>query len=308
MAKSNFEVVFSPLGEVDASAGIIRNVSIATIGEAKGHDQFVDKKTLNQFLECANGYRSGVKVLMNHEGDVKDIVGNLRSFKIKGDKLVADLHLLKTSSHRGYVLELAEEMPDTFGLSTTFENTPEEIDGVLFARCAALYSVDLVTEPAANASGLFQKVDNSNKEKETHKMTPEEFSTAFKAMFAECMAPVEEKLSAFSKFQADCVEKLSKFEAPVPKEEEKPETVEMDAKIKRAIDDATEAALTKFTAALGTRAPAATVPKEESVKTFSMHVAEATQNFKGNRKEAIRFCVAKFPKEHREAIEKNEQY
>jgi hypothetical protein len=56
---------------------------------------------------------------------------------------------------------MAEKMPESFGLSVSFSNCPEEKDGQKFARCAEIYSADLVDSPAANPSGLFSKPQNN---------------------------------------------------------------------------------------------------------------------------------------------------
>jgi hypothetical protein len=142
----------------------IKGVSIISIGEAKGHGLYVDEQTLIEVKECAEAYRGGVKVNLDHGAGIKDIVGFVNNFRIEGEQLLGDLNLLETSPMRDYVLEISSKLPDTFGISIAFSGPIEEIDGISFARCTELYSADLVQTPAANATGLFsftaKQVDN----------------------------------------------------------------------------------------------------------------------------------------------------
>lgn len=154
----NTELKFSTsstAARLDSQAGIIHDVSVITVGPAKGHGIMVDAETLKQVKTCAERYSGGLKVKMDHAGNAGDIVGVLRYFRIQGDQLRADLHLLKTSKHRDYLLEVAEKIPASFGLSIAFSGPSEERNGTKFARCSEIYSADVVAEPAANPNGLF---------------------------------------------------------------------------------------------------------------------------------------------------------
>ncbi len=144
---------------VSSEKRIISGVSVITEGEAIGHDVSIDSKTLRQVKECAEEFMGGVKVKMDHWTGLNQVVGILRNFVIDGNQLRADLHLLKSSEATELILEIATEIPDTFGLSIVFGGVDEEIDGLFFARCDDLQSVDLVDRPAANPSGLFSQVD-----------------------------------------------------------------------------------------------------------------------------------------------------
>jgi hypothetical protein len=103
-----------------------------------------------------------VKVKLNHEGGAGDIVGAARNFRVEEGKVLADIFLLKNTPNREYILELAETMPESFGLSISFKGTPEYSGGIYFARCQRLRSVDVVADPAANASGLFSASVDTN--------------------------------------------------------------------------------------------------------------------------------------------------
>jgi len=143
---------------VDRAGGVICGVSVITEGPALGHDLVVDHTTLQQLLSASKSFSNGVKVKAEHSGGVTEILGAVKNFRIEGAKLIGDLHLLESAELRDYVLELAEKLPDTFGLSVSFFGEP---DGNA-ARCDRIRSVDLVADPAANPDGLFsegQEVD-----------------------------------------------------------------------------------------------------------------------------------------------------
>jgi hypothetical protein len=142
-------------GRIDSNLGVIYGCAVITMGEAKGHGLQVDATTLEQVRSCAAAYSGGLKVKLNHGSGAGDILGTLRGLRIEGRSLRGDLHLLKTSPHRAYVLEIAETAPQSFGLSISFSGVSEQRGAVRFARCAEIYSADLVDEPAANPSGLF---------------------------------------------------------------------------------------------------------------------------------------------------------
>lgn len=149
---------------VDAESGILRGVSIITEGEAKGHGMLIDSTTLEQVKACIEAFGAdGVKVKVDHWSGFDGIVGTVKDCVIDGTQLRADLHLLTTHEATPQILEMASTMPSQFGLSIAFSGEPEDktvdVDGVQvlarYARCAELYSVDLVDQPAANPTGLF---------------------------------------------------------------------------------------------------------------------------------------------------------
>lgn len=141
---------------VDAAKGIIYGVSLITSGiTAKGHDLEVDDTTLEQMLSCAEKKKK-IPVKWNHKTGADAISGYIKNFRIEGRKLVGDWHLLKSHERYQHALELATEMPECLGLSTSFRGKDEEIGERKFARCSDLVSADLVASPAANPNGFFE--------------------------------------------------------------------------------------------------------------------------------------------------------
>ena len=187
----NFCTQFATLdNRIDAAQGVIYGVAVITKGPALGHGMSVDDTTLAGVVAQANTYEGGMKVKLDHTDSAGAIVGYLRNFRIEGDAVRADLTLLKSSPHRDYVLEIASTIPDTFGLSIAFSGTDEKVGDNWFARCAEIYSADIVSEPAANPSGLFQAGDTT--QPTSSDMTPEEIQAAIAA----AIAPLVEKIAA----------------------------------------------------------------------------------------------------------------
>ena len=95
-------------GVVNAEDGVIEGVSVITGGvQAKGHNLEVDATTLEQMRDL--GIEKGqVPVKWNHKSGADAVNGFLQNFRIKGKKLLADWHLLKTHPQYDQALELGE--------------------------------------------------------------------------------------------------------------------------------------------------------------------------------------------------------
>jgi hypothetical protein len=287
--------------KIDAEAGVIRGVSLITVGPALGHGVAIDRKTLEQVKTAAELYTGGLKVKLDHSGGAGDIIGYIDTMRIEGDKLLGDLHLLQSSPHRTYILEIAQRIPDTFGLSIAFSG-PSEVGSdkkTILQRCSEIYSVDLVSEPAANPDGFF-----SRKLKELESVMPknepsgtpqynnpmnEEDKKSIGGMIESAMMAMNDRLSKLESAMAPAVEV----------EDEKKEVAEMKAKndmITNAANEGALAAIREFSKQFG--APAAPVASAEAVKpadavkrSFEQIVADKSVELKGNKSAAISFAV-----------------
>jgi len=134
-------------------ANKLKNVSILTIGEARGHNLLIDEKSLEQALAVAQSMKR-IKVTMGHGAPVTGILGYIDGFRIEGDRLMGDLTLFNTNEAQ-FVQHLAQVLPEGFGMSLTFSGVPEEVDGKRFARIDEVYDCSIVSEPAANPAGMF---------------------------------------------------------------------------------------------------------------------------------------------------------
>jgi len=132
-------------------------VSILEVGEAKGHELYVDRHSLESALAIMKQAKNGIKVKMNHGSGLDAVVAFARNPRIEGDKLIADLRLLRNSPHYGLIKEMAAEAPDQFGVSLAFVNESETINGKDYIRPQSIASADLVSSPAAT-NGLFEEM------------------------------------------------------------------------------------------------------------------------------------------------------
>jgi hypothetical protein len=218
-------------GDIDAAAATIKNVSVITVGEARGHGMQIDEKTLLQVKAAAETYSGGLKVKTDHYSGFNEIVGALKNFTIDGDQLRADLFLLKNHDATARIIEMAELMPDTFGLSISFSGEHEENGETVLARCSEIYSADLVDTPAANPTGLFSAKVDSEKTVMDEKQIADAIAAAL-APVIEDMAALQAKLAKMEETPEDeekVMEEHDDKEKEMTEDEEKPE--DMTAKL-----------------------------------------------------------------------------
>lgn len=287
---------------VDRESGVIHGVSVITEGAAKGHGILIDQTTLAQVKECAEQFPDGVRVKVNHGTGFDSIVGVLRSFRIAGPKLIADLHLLRNHEMRDRIFEIASEMPGSVGLSIHFSGENEEIKGARYARCSELYSVDFVDRPAANPSGLFQRVD-SPKQGMDSKSLLTKFKEFISGVEAEVSGPTdfEAKATELEKKLAAADGKLVEFSALQKKFSDleaakaaldlelkaaKEAVTEFDAKVEKAAADKAAA----ITAQLGIPPVSGAGDGGQPKLDFSALVGAQVKAGK-TKAEAIQFCV-----------------
>jgi hypothetical protein len=178
-------------------------------------------------------------VKVEHDGDLLDTVGLLKNWRIDGETLRADLHLLQSDhAARQKILEMAASMPDTFGLSIEFEFELEEIGERMHARCKRLLNVALVEEPAANPA-LFSAMEPVTKEEVA-------------AIVAEALKPIAERIAAV---EATLVETDTKPDATPEVEVEmaelKQEFAALKAELSEKLNTSKDAAVATLATKLG---------------------------------------------------------
>ena len=306
-------------------------VSILEVGEAKGHDLFVDKKSLESALGIMQKAKNGVKVKMNHGTGLDAVVGFARNPRIEGDKLVADLRLLRNSPHYGLIKEMASEAPDQFGVSLAFVNESETIDGKDYIRPQSIASADLVSSPAAT-NGLFEEMvafmqrfaetqtkcsgktikmgymaggkpistDLPEAQTEGENLTPKGKNMENKDYGKEVedikvrLAALEEAMKPKDEEKKE--EKMAeapKIEVEVEPKEKEDETEEMSAIVKKV--------LTEFGIKPVPASPAVEAPKKEEPKNFEALVA-AHAEYKTSKLNAMKAVMLSNPNEYREAL------
>jgi len=280
-------------GVIDSESGIIRGVSLITEGPALGHGVMIDRTTLEQVKIAAEQYSGGLKVKLDHSGGAGDIVGYIDGLSIQGTKLIGNLHLLQSSPHRGYILEIAQRIPDTFGLSIAFSGPSEKSADKLttLQRCSEIYSVDLVSEPAANPSGFFARklkqlqtgeIEQPEAKIEIELPMNEEMKKAIEGMIQSAMMGMGDR--------------LAKLETALPPVEEKPAAMSAQNEVVQlAANAAALAAVKEFAKSFG--APAAPVASAEAPKPvvqsqkFEEIVASKSAELKGDKSAAIAFAI-----------------
>jgi hypothetical protein len=143
---------------VDAENGVIKGVKIASEGDLRGHDLYLNKKFINDLVHAGRDHAPGVKARFGHPNMCSTTLGtyigrykNFRTMKEADENFediemgkphktgtrhhaIADLHFDPTAKNlpklgdvRGYLLDLAQTSPDMFGNSIVFEMGPVEM-------------------------------------------------------------------------------------------------------------------------------------------------------------------------------------
>jgi len=193
---------------VDAEAGTIKGVSLATAGvEAIGHGEhdeetgellrefWTDQTTLETMLEACLAIGEPMKAKMEHGTGLAEVVGTFDNFRIEGEHLRADFASIDTSAGVKHLFSLAQRISKQFGVSVTALLSKVTQGGVDLMRCTGIDSADFVERPAINAGLFSRKTHLANKgvsTKPIHNMTDEEFNSKL----AEGLKPFQEQLSA----------------------------------------------------------------------------------------------------------------
>lgn len=220
---------------------LFKGISVITAGPALGHGMIIDADTLEQVVQAGNDLGQ-VKVLSDHSSSVSNIIGYLENFTLDGGRVRADLTLFESHEGFAYFSELIGTLPGQIGFSISFSGVPRMAeDGTQLADVSTLYSVDLVTTPAANPTGVYSarvdtrkslNMDTTVKESApVIEAAPEApAAPAFNAeqAIAALSARIDELVGKFAaKFEAAVEEAPVATEAPVA--EEAPAVVEAPA-------------------------------------------------------------------------------
>jgi hypothetical protein len=211
---------------------LFRGISVITAGPALGHGMVIDADTLEQVVQAGNDLGQ-VKVLSDHSSSVSNIIGYLENFTLDGGRVRADLTLFESHEGFAYFSELIGTLPGQIGFSISFSGVPRMAeDGTQLADVSTLLSVDLVTQPAANPTGVYSarvdtrkslNMDTTVKESApVIEAAPEApAAPAFNAeqAIAALSARIDELVGKFAaKFEAVVKEAPAVAEAPVAEE------------------------------------------------------------------------------------------
>lgn len=165
----------------DIIDGKIQGVAVATEGLAVGHNVYLDSDFIKDVARMGNERGLGLKARFGHPSMSSDAVGTFagrfNNFRVVNDIVRADLDLAESARKspngdlKEYILSLAAESPDMFGISIVFTPGKEfqkddngkifdsglfENDKKTFIEIKNLHAADVVDEPAAN-TGLFSQ-------------------------------------------------------------------------------------------------------------------------------------------------------
>ena len=318
-------VAYSTYRDEEMEEMELGGVSILEVGEAKGHDLFVDKISLETALKLMKGARNGIKVKINHGSGLESVVAFARNPRIEGDKLVADLRLLRNSPHYGLIKEMASEAPDQFGVSLAFVNESETIDGKDYIRPQSIASADLVSSPAAT-NGLFEEMVKFM-EKLGYVSGGKTIPAVVKQAVEEAPLDKKDKTNMennYSKDIEDIKVRLAAIEDSMkPKEEMKKEEMAEDKKpsetpaptpevsveiepsekedTKEEMSEVVKKVLTEFGIKPISASPVVEAPAKVEPKTFEALVA-AHADYGTSKLKAMQAVMLSNPKEYSEAL------
>lgn len=171
--------------QIDKDSGTMGAVSLISVGPALGHGLFVDQLSLDTIISELQGMK--LPAYITHRGALFDDrltreIGMFNNFRIEDGRLLGDFQAFESfqeddSKKFNRLFELAEKMPERFGLSIVFSatsawatdmgdvETNEKPEDALFEfpsiRVEEVSSADFVDNPAANQRGLFSKIDSN---------------------------------------------------------------------------------------------------------------------------------------------------
>ena len=229
-----------------------KGISVITAGPALGHGMVIDAETLSQVVEKGNE-AGQVKVLSDHSSSVSNIIGYLENFGLDGGRVRADLTLLESHEGFAYFSELLSTLPGQIGFSISFSGVPREAaDGTQLADVQTLFSVDLVTTPAANPTGVYSARVDSKQQAMANTATTQEVKLEAPAEAAPAApaAPVavfnaEEAIAALAAKIEELSQKLTELSAPAVAEvmEEAPSAPVAEPAVEAAAETKAEEAV-----------------------------------------------------------------
>lgn len=236
-----------------------KGISVITAGPALGHGMVIDAETLTQVVEKGNE-AGQVKVLSDHSSSVSNIIAYLENFSLDGGRVRADLTLFESHDGFAYFSELISTLPGQIGFSISFSGIPRVAeDGTQLADVQTLFSVDLVTNPAANPTGVFHaRVDSKqNAVTQTSQVEETKLEATAEAVPAAPAAPAAEPVKLAEPTLSDINAKLDMIMALMTAGDEEPMSeIQKDESMSAPAPEA------KLEAAVA-EAPAAEVKPEE---------------------------------------------
>ena len=118
---------------IDHESGVISDVIMCQVGEAKGHKMWLEQEFIDDVVAYASKHhaRIGMKARFGHPSMSNETLGTemgrFKNFRVDGEKAIADLHLLDAANdsptHPGmkdWMLNMAKEDPNAIMCSIVF--------------------------------------------------------------------------------------------------------------------------------------------------------------------------------------------
>jgi len=273
-------------------------VSVMTIGEARGHGEYIDRTTLNQAQDAFRKYVNGVKVKLIHDSEIDSIVGYVTNPRQEGNQLLADLHLFRASPQYRYLKTLINHISDTFGMSIHFKyGQPFQREGKSYTRISELLSVDLVDRPAANPDGLFSELAKPKTQK--HNMEKEEIMELVENMLSEKLSAIEDQMKSFGEKFAEMEPKQEDGQSENGLSEEK-FTAALEG-LKSDFDKKLGEHVKSYAEKLGVK-PGEPAPKEEDKEVTFSDIRKGYKEGGLSEAKALRKAISTHPELYRKAM------
>jgi len=171
-----FERTVASPHRVDRKRGILRDVKVLGRFSRNGREY------LPAVMRGAVHLYDGIKICMEHltkgrkQELVGDTIGVLRNPNFRDDAIFGDLHILKSHPKAEYILDVAESVPNSIGLSHDAEGETRQRRGMddVVTSLTKINSVDLVACPAS-VGGLFESGGHSQAQSAQYPDTQAEF-------------------------------------------------------------------------------------------------------------------------------------
>lgn len=159
------ETVYGGNHQVDRDKHVISGVKI--LGRESRNGREYSEPAMHQAAKLYEGMRVNIdhpdRKDPGAERGLAERFGLLKNVRVEGDGAYGDLHYLESHPLAGMVLEMAERMPESFGLSHNAQGKEAKTRGKRVVESVeSVRSVDIVGEPATTA-GLFESQEKTVK-------------------------------------------------------------------------------------------------------------------------------------------------
>lgn len=257
----NFSTKQITSSQVDAESGVLQGVSLISEGVALGHELYVDSKSLGTIFESIDGKKLPAYITHNgalSEDRITREIGFFENFRVDGDRILGDFNAFDSfrdddKSTFNRLFELADKMPENFGLSIVFSadivwatedgdfSLDEKPEETLFEypsiRVNEVSSADFVDSPASNEKGLFSKINKQITNMEEANLEEEDKVEEALDSSEEIELSEETELSGHKEEELDDTKEEEEEELEESKEEEEEAKMSSEEELSSQLDE-----------------------------------------------------------------------